>query len=191
MAVTLTGIARELTDGCGFVKKADMRRQPRVSARGMVTVAWRDESRQIRYMRSLVRNLSGGGALVLSYRALPVGAFVRIRATNLYFSCWLWTRAALYSLGLRLPDRTEIRQRDSRPFLSEAYHSGGGMTHATRQDPSVDRAWRARKPESSRYRQARVQCPQAYSLDFAAVPQGPLGYLTAWPRSTRSHSSQR
>ena len=45
----------------------------------------------------------------------------------------------------------------------------------------MDRAWRARKPESSRYRQARVQCPQAYSLNFAAVPQGPLGYLTAWP----------
>ena len=43
--------------------------------------AWRDETRQIRNMHSLVRNVSGGGALVLSYRPLPVGAFIRIRAT--------------------------------------------------------------------------------------------------------------
>ncbi len=36
-------------------------------------------------MRSLIRNMSGGGALVLSYRPLPVGTFIRIRATNLHF----------------------------------------------------------------------------------------------------------
>lgn len=115
MAVTLTGIPRELTDGCGFVKKADMRDQPRVSARGMVTVAWRDESRQIRYMRSLVRNLSGGGALVLSYRALPVGAFVRIRATNLYFlagcgrvrHCTRW--GFVYLIGLKFDSEIAAR----------------------------------------------------------------------------------
>lgn len=65
--------------------KEDMREQPRPSARGVVTVAWRDKSREIRYMRSLVLNISGGGALVLSYRPLPVGTFVRIRATHLYF----------------------------------------------------------------------------------------------------------
>jgi len=62
-----------------------MRDQPRILARDLVTVYWRDENQQIRHMRSLVRNMSGGGALVLSYRPLPVGAFVRIRASNLYF----------------------------------------------------------------------------------------------------------
>jgi hypothetical protein len=50
----------------------------------MVTVVWRDGKQQIRYMRSLVRNISGGGALVLSYRPLPVGSFVRIRDASLF-----------------------------------------------------------------------------------------------------------
>jgi hypothetical protein len=62
-----------------------MRDQPRVLARGIITIVWRDEKGQIRQMRSLLRNFSGGGALVLSYRPLPVGAFVRVRDTNLFF----------------------------------------------------------------------------------------------------------
>jgi hypothetical protein len=85
MEATLTGTPGALVDGRGSVTKADMRDQPRLSARGLLTVVWRDENRQIRYMRSLVRNVSGGGALILSYHPLPVGACVRIRATNLYF----------------------------------------------------------------------------------------------------------
>jgi len=74
-----------LTDGREFVTSADMRDQPRLSASGIVTVVWRDENQQIRYMRSLLRNISGGGALVLSFRPLPVGSFVRIRDANLFF----------------------------------------------------------------------------------------------------------
>jgi hypothetical protein len=62
-----------------------MRDQTRLSARSIVTVVWRDEKQRIRYMRSLVLNISGGGALVLSYRHLPVGSFVRIRDVNLFF----------------------------------------------------------------------------------------------------------
>jgi hypothetical protein len=77
--------ARAPAGGRDSVKKAEMRDQPRLSTCSMVTVVWRDENQQIRYMRSLVRNISGGGALVLSYRPLPVGSFVRIRDRNLFF----------------------------------------------------------------------------------------------------------
>lgn len=85
MQATLARTLRVLKDGRASVKKADMRDQARLSARSMVTVVWRDENRRIRYMRSYVRNISGGGALVLSYRPLPVGSFVRIRDRNLFF----------------------------------------------------------------------------------------------------------
>src|SRR5579864_8362130 len=84
MEATLTGTPHTLTDGRDLVKKEEMRDQARLSARGMVTVAWRDEKRQIRYMRALLRNISGGGALVLSFRPLPVGSFVRIRDASLF-----------------------------------------------------------------------------------------------------------
>ena len=115
MEATLARTPQALADGRELVKKADMRDQPRVFARGMVTVVWRDENRQIRYMRSLVRNISGGGALVLSYRPLPVGAFVRIRATDLAFlagcgrvrHCRRW--GFLYLLGLKFD--SEIASR--------------------------------------------------------------------------------
>jgi hypothetical protein len=66
------------------VKKVDMRDQARLSASGIVTVVWRDEKRRIRYMRSLLRNISGGGALVLSFRPLPIGSFVRIRDASIF-----------------------------------------------------------------------------------------------------------
>jgi hypothetical protein len=85
MEATLTRTPRALTDGRELVKKAEMRDHPRVSTRSMVTVVWRDKNGQIRYMRSLVWNISGGGVLVLSYRSLPVGSFVRIRDRNLFF----------------------------------------------------------------------------------------------------------
>jgi hypothetical protein len=73
-----------LTDGREMVKQADMRDQARLSASGMVTVVWRDEKRQLRYMSTLLRNMSGGGALVISYRPLPIGSFIRIRDASLF-----------------------------------------------------------------------------------------------------------
>jgi PilZ domain len=85
MEATSTHTPRALTDGREFATKADMRDEPRLSASGMVTVVWKDENQQIRYMRSLLRNISGEGALVLSFRPLPVGSFVRIRDANLIF----------------------------------------------------------------------------------------------------------
>jgi c-di-GMP-binding flagellar brake protein YcgR len=84
MEATVTHTPRALTDGRESVKKAEMRDQARLSASGIVTVVWRDEKRQIRYMRSLLRNMSGGGALVLAFRPLPVGSSVRIRDANLF-----------------------------------------------------------------------------------------------------------
>jgi hypothetical protein len=97
------------------VKKAEMRDQPRLSARSIVTVVWRDEKQQIRYMRSLVRNISGGGALVMSYRPLPVGSFVRIRDANLFFlagcgrvrHCTRW--GFLYLIGLKFDSEIAAR----------------------------------------------------------------------------------
>jgi len=92
-----------------------MREQPRLSARDIVTVAWRDENREIRYMRSLVWNISGGGALVISYRPLPVGSFIRIRPRNLFFlagsgrvrHCTRWGFA--YLLGLKFESEIGAR----------------------------------------------------------------------------------
>ena len=82
MEATSAHTPRALTDGCELVKDAEMRDQERLSASGIVTVVWRGEERQVRYMRSLLRNISGGGALVLAFRPLPVGSFVRIRDAN-------------------------------------------------------------------------------------------------------------
>jgi hypothetical protein len=36
-------------------------------------------------MYGLAKNLSSGGALVQSYRGLPVGCFVRLRSNKLFF----------------------------------------------------------------------------------------------------------
>jgi hypothetical protein len=85
MEATLEGTRRKLAAGTQLVTKAEMRDQPRLLVRGLVTIVWRDEKGEIRQMRSLLRNFSGGGALVLSYRPLPVGAFVRVRGTRLFF----------------------------------------------------------------------------------------------------------
>ena len=85
MEATSAGTSQAIVDRRGSVTKADMRDQSRISALERVWVFWRDDNGQIREMRSLIRNVSGGGALVLSYRPLPVGTFIRIRATNLNF----------------------------------------------------------------------------------------------------------
>jgi hypothetical protein len=115
MEPTSTHTTQSLADGCELVKKAEMRDQPRLSARSMVTVVWRDENRQIRYMRSLVRNISGGGALVMSYRPLPFGSFVRIRDRNLFFlagcgrvrHCTRW--GFVYLIGLKFDSEIAAR----------------------------------------------------------------------------------
>jgi hypothetical protein len=115
MEEILARTPRALPDGRELVKKAEMRDQPRLSARSIVTVVWRDEKQQIRYMRSLVRNISGGGALVMSYRPLPVGSFVRIRDANLFFlagcgrvrHCTRW--GFLYLIGLKFDSEIAAR----------------------------------------------------------------------------------
>jgi len=115
MEATLTRTPRALTDGRELVKKADMRDHPRVSARSMVTVVWRDKNGQIRYMRSLVWNISGGGVLVMSYRSLPIGEFIRIRDRNLFFlagcgrvrHCTRW--GFVYLIGLKFDSQIAAR----------------------------------------------------------------------------------
>ena len=84
MEATVKNTSHALTDSRALVKTQEMRDQARLSASGIVTVVWRDDKRQIRYMRSLLRNLSGGGALVLAFRPLPVGSPVRIRDASLF-----------------------------------------------------------------------------------------------------------
>jgi len=65
--------------------KAELRTHPRVSLRGLIVLAWRDEDKEIKYLRAIIRNISSGGALVQSYRPLAVGSFVRIRSEKLFF----------------------------------------------------------------------------------------------------------
>ena len=86
MEATVTNTPQALTDGRARVKTQEMRDQARLSASGIVTVVWRDEKRRIRYMRALLRNISGGVALVLAFRSLPVGSFVRIRDASLFLA---------------------------------------------------------------------------------------------------------
>ena len=47
-------------------------------------LVWKDGER-IRSTYGLAKNVSSGGALVQSYRALPVGCLVRLRSNPLYF----------------------------------------------------------------------------------------------------------
>jgi hypothetical protein len=115
MEATLAHAPQSLADGCEVVKKADLRNHTRLSARSMITVVWRNENQQIRYMRSLLRDISGGGALVLSYRSLPVGSFVRIRDRNLFFlagcarvrHCTRW--GFVYLIGLKFDSEIAAR----------------------------------------------------------------------------------
>ena len=63
----------------------DHRAHPRVTLRGQVELVWRDAKQNIRSAEAKVRNVSRAGALVQCHHALPVGSFVRIRSTELYF----------------------------------------------------------------------------------------------------------
>ena len=85
MKATVAGTPRTRAASGQSVTKAAGRDQSRLPAGGVITIIWRDEKGRIRQMSSLLENFSGTGALVLAYRPLPVGAFIRIRGTNLYF----------------------------------------------------------------------------------------------------------
>lgn len=86
---------------------ADNRAHPRVTLRGQIELVWRDAKQNIRSMEAKVRNVSRAGALVHCHHALPVGAFVRIRSTELYFLAGCARvqhcsrRAFTYHIGLK------------------------------------------------------------------------------------------
>jgi hypothetical protein len=66
--------------------KQELRNCPRLPLNGRILLLWKDRNQQIRQLHALMRNISGGGALVQSYRALPVGTMVRIRSRKLFFA---------------------------------------------------------------------------------------------------------
>jgi PilZ domain len=63
---------------------SELRAHKRVSLWGRIVLVWKDGS-EVRSMPALARNVSTGGALVQSYRKLPVGSFVRLRSNKLFF----------------------------------------------------------------------------------------------------------
>ncbi|HXI41869.1 MAG TPA: PilZ domain-containing protein [Bryobacteraceae bacterium] len=83
------------------------RAHERVTLRGQIELVWRDAKQQIRSMEAKVRNVSRAGALVHCHHSLPVGSFVRIRSTELYFlsGCarvqHCSRRAFTYHIGLK------------------------------------------------------------------------------------------
>jgi hypothetical protein len=74
------GLPKQKSDGPG-----ENRAHPRVRLRGQIELVWRDANQQIRSIEAKMRNASRAGALVQCHHALPVGSFVRIRSTELYF----------------------------------------------------------------------------------------------------------
>jgi hypothetical protein len=87
--------------------KAELRAHPRVSLRGLIVLAWRDQDQEIRFLRVIIRNIASGGALVRSYRPLPMGAFVRIRSQKLFILAGsarvqrCSRRGLMYDIGLK------------------------------------------------------------------------------------------
>jgi hypothetical protein len=67
-----------------FSESSELRAHKRVSLWGRIVLVWKD-GEEIRSMPALARNVSTGGALVQSYRKLPVGSFVRLRSNKLFF----------------------------------------------------------------------------------------------------------
>jgi hypothetical protein len=65
--------------------QGENRAHARVRLRGQIQLVWRDAKQNIQSMDAKVRNVSRAGALVQCPHALPVGTFVRIRSTELYF----------------------------------------------------------------------------------------------------------
>jgi hypothetical protein len=67
-----------------FSESSELRAHKRVSLWGRIVLVWKDGD-EVRSMPALARNVSTGGALVQSYRKLPVGCFVRLRSNKLFF----------------------------------------------------------------------------------------------------------
>jgi hypothetical protein len=65
-------------------ESSELRAHKRVSLWGRIVLVWKD-GEEVRSMPALARNVSTGGALVQSYRKLPVGSFVRLRSSKLFF----------------------------------------------------------------------------------------------------------
>jgi len=65
-------------------ESSELRAHKRVSLWGRIVLLWKDGD-EVRSMPALARNVSTGGALVQSYRKLPVGSFVRLRSNKLFF----------------------------------------------------------------------------------------------------------
>jgi len=63
---------------------AELRAHKRISLWGRIVLVWKD-GEAVRSMPALARNVSTGGAMVQSYRKLPVGSFVRLRSDKLFF----------------------------------------------------------------------------------------------------------
>lgn len=82
MKHTVTMAEESCPTGPGM--RADLRAHKRLSVSGPIVLVWKDGER-IRSMYGLAKNLSSGGALVQSYRGLPVGCFVRLRSNKLFF----------------------------------------------------------------------------------------------------------
>ena len=65
-------------------ESSELRAHKRVSLWGRIVLVWKDGD-EVRSMPALARNVSTGGALVQSYRKLPIGSFVRLRSNKLFF----------------------------------------------------------------------------------------------------------
>jgi len=65
-------------------ESSELRAHKRLSLWGRIVLVWKDGD-EVRSMPALARNISTGGALVQSYRRLPVGSFVRLRSNKLFF----------------------------------------------------------------------------------------------------------
>jgi hypothetical protein len=93
----------------------DLRIHQRVPLRGVIHLLWRDGDLRIRSLHALARNISAGGALVQSYRALPVGCFVRIRSNKLFFLAGCARvqhcarRGLTYRIGLKFDSELSAR----------------------------------------------------------------------------------
>lgn len=95
--------------------KAEHRAHPRMTVRGQIELVWRDAKLRIRSMEAKARNVSRTGALVQTFRSLPVGSFVRIRSAELYFlsGCarvqHCSRRGFTYHIGLKFYDELPAR----------------------------------------------------------------------------------
>lgn len=85
---------------------SELRAHKRSSLWGRIVVVWKDGDR-VRCTQAVARNVSRGGALVQSYRKLPVGTLVRLRSNQLFFISGFARvkhcarRGMIYRIGLK------------------------------------------------------------------------------------------